>query len=328
MKVDELAHKVMAVDSFNMLYQFLTTIRMRDGTPLKNSKGQVTSHLVGLFSRVTNLMEQQLKLVFVYDGETPALKKAERARRKEAKQEAARKHEEAVKAEDVEGMRKYAGRTAVLTADMIEESRRLLEALGIPWIQAPAEGEAQAAHLVKSRDADYVVSQDTDCLLFGAPKMIKNLSISGKRRKPGSNVYINVYPEVISLEDELKRLGISQKQLIALGMLVGTDFNPGGIKGLGPKKGLKLVKEHGENLERVFSEAGWDEHQQVSWQEVYELISTMQVTDDYKITWRPPNPGAAKKLLVEEFAFSDERVSNALNKLGTSQAQKGLGDYF
>jgi len=212
--LDDLAHRVVAVDAYNMLYQFLTTIRMRDGTPLKNSKGQVTSHLVGLFARVTNFMENQLKLVFVYDGEKPRLKQREVEVRAEAKAEAQKKFEEAEAEEDVDKMKKYAGRTARLTKEMVRESQQLLEALGIPWVQAPSEAEAQASHMVSRGDAEYVASQDMDCLLFAAPRMIKNLSITGRRRKPGSNVYYSIEPEIITVEDELKRLELTQEQLI------------------------------------------------------------------------------------------------------------------
>ncbi len=327
-QLGELAHRVIAVDAFNMLYQFLTTIRMRDGTPLKNSKGEVTSHLVGLFARVSTLLESNLRLVFVYDGKTPVLKHRERERRKEIKQEAARLHQEAVKSEDIEGMRKYAGRTAVLTRAMVRESQQLLEALGIPWVQAPAEAEAQAAHMVKRGDAEYVGSQDMDCLLFGAPRMLKNLSITGRRKRPGTSAYYTVHPEVITLSTELARLQISHKQLIALGMLVGTDFNPGGIKGLGPKKSLKLVREHGEDLKAIFEEAQWEAHQDVDWKEVYDIIAHMPVTDDYSVVWGQPDRDKAHALLVERFEFSAKRVDDTLGKLTTARQQRGLGEYF
>ncbi len=326
--VEDLAHRVLAIDAYNMLYQFLTTIRTRDGTPLKNSSGRVTSHMVGLFSRITNFMGHQHKLIFVFDGKTPDLKAAEITRRKQAKQHAAKQLEKATQEDDIAGMKKYAGRVAVLTKDMVKETQQLLDALGIPWMTAPSEAEAQAARLVREGIADYVVSQDMDCLLFGAPKMLRNLSISGKRKRPGTSSYYTINPEIITLEKELDRLEITQTQLIALGMLVGTDFNPKGIKGLGPKKGLKLVQEHKEDLNALFTAADWDAHQDVSWETVYEVITKMPTTNEFTPEWKSIDREAVVRLLVDEFEFSADRVSTALDKLTVAKQQKGLGEFF
>lgn len=326
--LEDLAGKTLAVDAYNMLYQFLTTIRMRDGTPLKNSKGHVTSHLVGLFNRLTTLMQHRIKFVFVYDGEAPKLKRAEREKRKQAKQEAQDAYDEAVQEEDVESMKKYAGRTARLTEEMITQSQQVLEVLGIPWIQAPSEAEAQAAQVVRNGDADYVASQDMDCLLFGAPHMVRNLSISGKRRRRGSYAYTKVHPEIIDLQALLEKLGIKQDQLIALGMLVGTDFNPGGVKGLGPKRGLKLVEEKGDDLEAIFAEADWDVHNEHDWKDIYRVIKEMPVTDEYEIAFKDVDLAQAHEVLVDEFEFSAKRVDNALSELQATTAQKGLDDFF
>lgn len=325
---EQLAHSVIAVDAYNILYQFITTIRQRDGTPLKNSKGKTTSHLVGLFSRTTNFLEKQIKPVFVYDGVTPELKRAELKRRKKRKQAAKDKHAAAEARGDTKAMKKYAGRTAKLTDEMVEESQRLLDALGIPWMTAPAEAEAQAALLVRNGDADYVASQDMDSLLFGAPKMLKNLSISGRRKRPGTSSYYTIEPEVITLAKELERLHLTQEQLILLGMLVGTDFNPKGIHGIGPKRGLDKVKEYADDKEALFAEVEWDEHNDVRWQDVYELLSNMPTSDDYRIEWQQPDEDALHELLVEEFEFGESRVHNRVDELRRSQQQTGLRDYF
>lgn len=301
---------------------------MRDGTPLKNSKGIITSHIVGLFSRVTNLLEKQLKLVFVFDGEMPELKAKERERRKGLKQEAAKKLEAAQAAEDVDAMKKYAGRTAKLTPEMVKQSQDVLDALGIPWVQAPSEAEAQAAHMVRKGDAQAVASQDYDSLLFGAPRMIKNLSISGKRKKPGTSTYYSVDPEKIQLQKVLSDLEVNQKQLIALGMLVGTDFNPGGVKGLGPKKGLKLVHKHKDDLQALFAEAEWESHFDIAWEDVYATIADMPVTDEYTIEFKSPDEKRCKELLCDKFELSETRVQNALESLIKSQEQKGLSEFF
>lgn len=299
---------------------------MRDGTPLKNSKGQTTSHLVGLLARATTMLEYNIKPVFIYDGETPQLKSAERERRAELKEEAGKKHAQAVEDEDVELMKKYAGRTAKLTQEMITESQELLTHLGIPWMIAPAEAEAQAAKIAQNGHADYVASQDYDALLFGAKKLVRNLNSSGKRKRPGTYSYNNIEPELIELEKLKEELKLTQKQLIMLAMIVGTDFNIGGIKGLGPKKGLKKVREHEENLQTLFEDIGWPF--EADYKEVFELLSNMPVTNEYTIQHKSVDEEALTKYLVEGFEFSETRVENAIEKIRNRQQQKGLSEFF
>lgn len=325
----ELNGKILAVDAFNMLYQFLTTIRMSDGTPLKDSKGNITSHLIGLFNRTTTLMSKGLKLVFVFDGQAPELKKAERERRNKVKAQALMKLKEAEEAEDIEGMKKYSGRTARLDADMIAEAKELLLALGIPVIQALSEGEGQAAHLVKKGDAYAVVSQDADSFLFGAAKVIRNLNLSGKRKKTNTLAYEKVMPELLQLDATLNKLKLTQDQLIVLSILVGTDYNREGIKGIGPKKALKLLERHGENFEKLFEEVKWTENYDFSWQEIMKIFKELPCTDDYELKWKPMNQEAINKLLIEKHDFSEERISATLKKLNTDAIkQKGLSEFF
>ncbi len=326
----ELKGKTLAVDAFNTLYQFLTTIRGPDGSPLTDSKGRITSHLVGLFSRTSKLMEEGIKLVFVFDGKAPELKKKERERRALLKEKAKQDYEEAKAREDIEGMAKYASRTAVLTKEMIKEAKELLKAMGLPYVEAPSEGEAQAAHIVKKGEAWALISQDYDCLLFGTPRMIKNLSITQRKRKPGSFATTIIEPELITLEEVLNNLGITQEQLITLGMLVGTDFNIGGIKGLGPKKSLKLVKEL-KTPEKIFQEAKWNEYFDTEWQEIMKLFKKMPVTNDYKLEWKGIDKEAIIKILVEEHDFGKQRVLNTIEKLiktTKDRSQKGLSEFF
>jgi flap endonuclease-1 len=252
-KLESLSGRILAVDSFNVLYMFLTTIRGPDGSPLMDSKGNTTSHLVGLFSRFSNLMEKGIKFVFVFDGKAPDLKKEERERRKQLKDEAQKLYDVAQSEENVENMKKYAARTTVLTKEMIEEAKELIEAMGMTVVIAPSEGEAQAAHIVKNGDAYAVMSQDADSLLTGSPRTIRNLSITGRRKMPGSHAYKNVLPELIDLNDNLKELEMTQDQLIVLAILVGTDYNYGGVKGIGPKKALILMKKHGSDFDSLFA---------------------------------------------------------------------------
>lgn len=330
-RIENLSGKILVVDSFNILYQFLSTIRQQDGTLLKDSKGNITSHLSGLFFRTSGMMEKGLKLAFVFDGIVPDLKNAERERRKALKVEAQKEYEKAKDEGDIDAMKKFAQRTTVLTPEMVDEAKKLLSFLGLPVILAASEGEAQAAYIVKKGEAYAVVSQDTDSLLFGATRSIKNLTISGKKKTNGKLAYETIQPEILSLQKNLGALNLTQDQLIVLGILVGTDYNIGGIKGIGPKKGLDLVKKHGQNFEELFSEVEWDKHFQISWHEVFDTIKNIKVTDDYKLTFGQVNEEAIIQFLVDEHDFSRERVMAALERIRKSsegKKQKGLGDFF
>ncbi|MBI5397831.1 flap endonuclease-1 [Candidatus Woesearchaeota archaeon] len=323
--------KRLVVDSYNVLYQFLATIRQMDGTPLMDSRGQVTGHLVGLLHRTTRLMQKGMKLAFVFDGKAPALKQKERQRRSELKQEATEKLNEAERAGDVEEMKKYAMRTSRLTPEMVKEAKNLIEALGLPVIQAPSEGEAQAAYMVKKGDVYAEISQDYDCLLFGVPRLVQNLTISERKKLPNKLSFETVKPQQIDLAQNLKELGISQKQLIALGILVGTDFNPGGIKGIGPKNALRLVKEHDEDFEKLFSHANWNHYFEYDWKEVFEIFTKLPSTDDYELKWKPVNREQVLKILVDRHDFNKQRVEDVLEKLKKERstiAQRGLGGWM
>jgi flap endonuclease-1 len=328
--IKNLEGKVIAIDASLFLYQFLTTIRQRDGTPLVDSKGRITSHLTGIFSRSTRLMQHGLKLIFVFDGTPPKLKQHERERRKELKKEAELRYTKAVEERDIESMKKYAARTTRLTPEMINESKELIQALGLPIIQAPSEAEAQASYLVKKGDAFAVATNDADALLFGAPKLIRNLSIFGKRKKTNRLAYETVKPELVDLAETLNTLGIDQDKLIAMCMLVGTDYNVGGVKGIGPKNALKLVKQH-KDLDKLFEDVQWDSQFDFSWTEVFYLIKKMPITDNYSLKWRDISQDKIKRLLVDEHNFSSDRVNSQIERLlkeKESKKQRGLGEFF
>lgn len=325
--LSDLKNKTIVIDASLYLYQFLATIRQPDGSLLTDSKGNITSHLVGLFARTTHLMEQNLKLAFCFDGKAPDLKKEERKRRKEIKEKAESEYKVAKERKDLDLMKKYASRTSRLTSDMVNEAKELITNLGLPMIQSPSEGEAQAAFLVKNKDAYAVSTNDADSLLFGTPRLIKNLSISQRKKMPGKSAYTTTKPELIELEPVLKELNINQDQLIALAMLVGTDYNYGGIKGIGHKTALKLVKEHKNNFKSLFTKVEWDKTFDFDWEDVFNTIKDMPVTKDYKLEWSKPNPESLKKLLCDKHEFSEVNVNNKLDKI-KSNNQKGLNQFF
>lgn len=327
--IEYLRGKTLAVDAFNMLYQFITTIRQPDGSPLTDSDGRTTSHLIGLFYRLTNLLKREINLIFVFDGESHALKSAEQDKRSEVKKEAEKRYKEAVEAEDTELMKKYASRTSRLTKDMIEESKEILDAMGIPFIEAPSEGEAQCAKIVRDGNAYAVMSQDADSMLFGAPRIVKNLSITQRKKRKDKLGSERTFPVIITLADVLNRLEIDQEKLIVMGILIGTDFNPGGIKGIGPKKALKIVKEN-DDLDDVFMKHGWEEHFSFGWKEVYDIFKESHSKEDYKIEWKKFDKLKIMKILVEKHDFSEQRISDVCDEVIGSydREQKGLDDFL
>lgn len=329
LKFEELLGRIVAVDAFNVLYQFLTTIRQVDGTPLQDSQGRVTSHLSGLFYRFTNLLSRGIKPIFVFDGKPPELKSVETARRNERKNKALKEYEKAKKAKKLEDMGKYARQLSRLTDDMIDESKRLADSLGFPVVQAPSEGEAQASFICKQNDAYATASQDFDSLLFGSPRLVQNLTLA-TRRKVASG-YVSVNPELISLEEVKKKLKVSQEQLIVLGILIGTDYNPRGYVGIGPKKALDLVKVY-KSVKRIFSEAEKISKEKINFDplEVLELFKKIPVTKKYRVRFKKINENKVRKILCEEHEFSDTRVENALKRLEKardSATQVTLGEF-
>jgi flap endonuclease-1 len=314
-KVDlkSLGGKSVAIDAYNALYQFLAIIRQPDGTPLKDRSGRITSHLSGLFYRTANLLEMGLKVAYVFDGVPPTLKEVEIKRRAKVKAEALIKYEQALKEGKVEKARSYAQMTSRLKDYMADDSKRLLTELGVPWIQAPSEGEAQAAHLTRKGDADYCASQDYDSLLFGAKVLVRNVTISGRRKIPRKPVYVEVVPEIIKLDLVLKKLELTHEQLIDVGILVGTDFNPDGVKGIGPKTALKLIKRHG-SVEGAMPQLK-DAEFPAEPKRIREIFLNPKVSDKYKLDWKEPNIDGVIRFLCGERDFSEERVSKALQRM-------------
>ncbi len=305
--------KIVALDAYNALYQFLAAIRQPDGTPLMDRQGRVTSHLSGLFYRTINLAEEGLKPVYVFDGTPPELKKRELEERFKRKEEAERKLKTAIAVGKREEARKYAMQAIYLSKDMVDDAKRLLDAMGIPWIQAPEEGEAQAAYIASKGDAWAAGSQDYDSLLFGAPRLARNLTITGRRKLPGKDVYVVVKPEVIELDKLLKTLGISREHLVIIGILLGTDYNPGGVPGYGPKTALTFIRTHKDvdnALDLIQARIP-----QYNVREIFNYFMNPRVTHDYKIEFREPDPELINKILVGEHDFNPDRVKRAVERL-------------
>ncbi len=317
---------VMAVDAFNTLYQFISTIRQPDGTPLQDDRGRITSHLSGLLYRTSSLIESGIKPVFVFDGTSPDEKEGTVESRKHIRDLAEKEWKEAIDEGDMEKAARKARQSSRLSHEIIEESKELLGLMGIPVVQAPSEGEAQAAYMARKGYVNAAVSQDFDSLLFGTPVLVRNLTISGRRKMPRRDVYVTVTPEVIELEASLAANGITLEQLVDIAILVGTDFNRG-VRGIGAKTGLKLIKKHGD-LEGVMREKGVEIP---NYQRLREIFLQPDITDDYSIKWTEPDTAGVKDLLCREHDFSEKRVESALKKLDRqfqSSRQRSLDSWF
>lgn len=320
-KLSDLSNKIIAVDAFNTIHQFLATIRGSTGELLANSHGEITSHLSGLFYRNINLLAEGIKLVYVFDGVSSPLKTNEIQRRHQIKEIAIEKYEKALVQGKLEEARKYSQATSVLTNKMIEESKRLLSLLGIPTIQAPSEGEATAANLTNTDLVQICASQDYDSILFGARRLVRNITISGKRKVPNRNAYIDVPLEIFHLEDILDQTKLTNEQLVDVGILIGTDYNSGGIPGIGPKTALKLIQKHSklENIDQLQEPLS-----NVPYEEIRELFLKPKVANvtSNDIKFEAVDYDNLVEFLCTEKNFSSDRVNSALQKVQNSDKNK------
>lgn len=321
----DLNDRVVAIDAMNTLYQFLSIIRQRDGTPLKDSDGSVTSHLSGLFYRNINLLEKNIRPVYVFDGAIPDLKQKETTERRKKREEARKEWEKLKEEGKISEAYSKATQSSKLTGDMIEESKELLDAMGIPYVQASSEGEAQAAHMVGNNDVYAVGSQDWDCMLFGADRMVRNLT-SRKTRKTSSGKRKEVKQQKIELETVLEELDLTREQLVMLGMVMGTDFNDG-IHGIGPKKGLELVKNH-DSLESLMGDEKFEWASENDPEAVYDFFINPPV-EEVDFSFGSPNNDRIRSILVDQHDFSEGRIDSKLKDLekALESRQSGLGSF-
>ncbi|MFB6241988.1 MAG: flap endonuclease-1 [Candidatus Nanosalina sp.] len=325
----DLNDRELAVDAMNVLYQFLAIIRQRDGTPLKDSDGDVTSHLSGLFYRNIGLLENNIRPVYVFDGAAPDLKEKETAKRKKKREEAREEWKKLKEEGKISEAYSKATQSSKLTGDMVKESKDLLEAMGIPTVQAPSEGEAQAAYMTHEDypgDIFAVGSQDWDCLLFGAEKMVKNLT-QRKTRKTSGGGKKEISTELIRLEDVLEELDLSREKLVWMGVLMGTDFNPDGVHGIGPKTALKLVKKY-EDFDKLLDDEKVEWESENSPHEIRDFFMDPPVEE---ISYETGELDREKvnEILVDRHDFLEERVKSGLEDLekALESRQSGLDSF-
>ena len=317
--LDAFSNKIIAIDAYNAIYQFLASIRGPDGLQLSDSEGRITSHLSGLLYRNVNFLSLGIKPVYVFDGKPPSLKTAEIERRKQIKMDATIKYEKAIADGNMEDARKYAQQTTSMKDGMVKESKQLLKYFGIPYIEAPSEGEATAAHLTNTGQAYASASQDFDSILCGAKRLIRNFTNSGRRKIPNKNTYIDIVPEIIETQKTLDSLELTREELIDVGILIGTDFNPNGFERVGPKTALKMIKQYSrlEDIPQI-----QEQLEEIDYQEIRKIFLNPEVADVKEIVFENIDYDGIVSYLVKERSFSEDRVNSTLNRLKKALEKK------
>lgn len=311
-KLESFSNKVIAIDAYNAIYQFLAIIRGPDGMQLSDSEGRITSHLSGLLYRNINFLSLGIKPVYVFDGKPPSLKTAEIERRRQIKKDATVKYEKAISEGNLEDARKFAQQTTSMRDGMVEDSKILLKHFGIPYVEAPSEGEATAAHLTNTGQAYASASQDFDSVLFGAKRLVRNFTNSGRRKIPNRNTYIEIEPEIIETQKTLDSLELTKEELVDVGILIGTDFNPDGFERIGPKTALKMIKQY-SRLEDIPTIQ--DQLEKVDYKQIRKIFLEPNVAKVDEIIFENVNYDAITQYLVKERNFSEDRVQSSLSRL-------------
>lgn len=318
---ETLRGRTLAVDANNILHQFLSLIRTPDGISLRDPEGRTTSHLTGLLFRSTRLMlDYDVRFVFVFDGPPHPFKAGVLAERRATREKAREEWSRALRRHDFQTAWSKAVVMSRLDETMITDAKRLLSCLGVPYVEAPGEGEAQAAFMAARGDVWAANSRDYDTLLFGAPRLVRYLTVSGQEFLPSKGISRPLKPELIELSSLLTYHGITREQFVDLAIAVGTDFNEG-IKGVGPKTALKLIKRHGsledfpENLkEKLPTDLGV----------LRSIFLCPNVRPDYSTTQQRMDEEAVFSFLCDERGFARERVQVAVDRM-RSIFERGRG---
>ncbi len=328
-ELEDLRGSTVAVDAYNTIFQFLSIIRQPDGKPLMDSEGRVTSHLSGILYRTANLIEAGIEPSFVFDGKPNELKAGTIEERIARREKAKKEYEEALAEGDMKKAFSKAQQTARMTPEILETSKQLISLMGLPVVQAPSDGEAQAAYMCSKGDVYAAASQDFDSILFGAPLLVRNMTISGRRKVPGKQLYRDVKTEIIDSKEMLDSLGITREQLVDVCMMIGTDFNTG-VSGIGPKKGLKLIQKHG-SLEKVMEATDVDIPE---YEEIREIFLNGPKSDDYSVKVGELDKEGVLDLMTG-YGFSEDRVNTVINKIEAARKaeanrrkQKSLDAWF
>jgi len=297
-----------AVDAHNWLYRYLTTtVKWTDDAVYTTADGTEVANLVGVIQGLPKFFEHGLTPIFVFDGGVTELKDDEVEKRREQRKKAEKRLEEAENAGNALEAARLSARTVRLTETIQETTRELLDLLDVPYIDAPAEGEAQASYMNRVGDVDFVGSEDYDTLLFGAPRTLRGLTSKG-------------HPELMELEPTLTTHDLTYEQLVDVALLCGTDFNEG-IRGIGPKTGVKLIKKHGDLFGVLEAR---DEHIPFA-DRIRELFFNPSVTTEYTVGGSiTPDLVAARAYVIEDWEVDESEVDRGFERIEQSVVQTGL----
>lgn len=181
------------------IYSFLIAVRS-DGQQLMSDTGETTSHLMGMFYRTLRMVDNGIKPLYVFDGAPPKLKSGELAKRFARKNEANEQHEEAKETGTAEDVEKFSRRTVRVTREHNEECRRLLKLMGVPYIEAPTEAEAQCAVLARAGKVYAAASEDMDTLTFNTPILLRHLTFSEQRKEPIQEIHLDKVLEGLGMD--------------------------------------------------------------------------------------------------------------------------------
>ncbi|KAK7208313.1 FEN-1 endonuclease Rad2 [Myxozyma melibiosi] len=316
-----------AIDASMSLYQFLIAVRQQDGQQLMNDSGETTSHLMGMFYRTLRIVDNGIKPVYVFDGHPPRMKSGELAKRYVRREEAVKQMEDAKEAGDAEKLDKFSRRTVRVTKEQNEEAKKLLKLMGVPYVDAPCEAEAQCAALAKAGKVFAAASEDMDTLCFSAPILLRHLTFSEQRKMPITEV---------ELAKALEGLELSMPQFVDLCILLGCDYlEP--IKGVGPATAIKLIKEHKDlngivEFIKAHPESRYKIPEEWPFEDARELFLNPEVQDPegVDLKWEEPDVPGLVDYLVKQKGFSEERVlaGAARLKKNLKTAQQGRLDGF
>eukprot|EP00917_Polyrhabdina_sp_WS-2016_P022266 GHVP01048326.1.p1 GENE.GHVP01048326.1~~GHVP01048326.1.p1 ORF type:complete len:351 (-),score=71.57 GHVP01048326.1:953-2005(-) len=309
-KLGSLHGREIAIDVSMCLYQYLVSVRS-NGFSLTTETGDTTSHIVGLFYRSIRLLEEGVKPVFVFDGKAPEMKAGELAKRKSTKQDALTKQDQAKEEGDMDEMIKQAKRSVRVTQKHADDIKKLFGLMGIPFIQAPGEAEAQCTEMCKMGLVYGVASEDMDTLSFGSPILIKYLTLSEARKIPITE---------IRLSSVLKGLEMTEDEFIDFCILLGCDYCTG-LKGIGPTKAFQLIKKY-NSIEKIIENIDERHKPDEDWpyKEARHIIKNPDVIKDIEelkshLIWKQCNKVELEKYLVKECGFGQERFDSGMNRI-------------
>jgi len=304
---DTLEGSVIAVDAHNWLYRYLTTtVKWTASEAYTTDSGEEVANLIGTVTGVAKFFENDLTPVFVFDGAVTELKADEVERRREQRERYEQDLEDAREREDPVAVARLESRTQRLTDTIVETTRELLDLLDVPVVDAPAEGEAQCAHMAQNGTVDYAGTEDYDVLLFGSPMTLRQLTSSGN-------------PELMDLSATLAEHGLTREQFVDVAILCGTDFNEG-IRGIGPKTAVSLLSEHGniysvlENREETIPHVD----------RVRRLFLNPAVVDVSPETDISPDVAAAREFVVGTWGVDRSEVATGFERIEEATTQTGL----